>query len=40
MVIPFLLFFAGVFSLGMYLYQSVVEETAFFGLLVGKTPQT
>ena len=40
MLIPFLLFFAGVFCLGMYLYQSVVEETAFFGLLVGSTTQT
>lgn len=40
MVIPFLLFFAGVFCMSMYLYQSVVEETAFFGLLVGKTAQT
>ena len=39
-VIPFLLFFAGVFCLSMYLYQSVVEETAFFGLLVGSTTQT
>ena len=38
-VVPFLLFFAGVFCLGMYLYQSVVEETAFFGLLVGDTAQ-
>ena len=33
--IPFLLFFAGVFCLSMYLFQSVVEETAYFGLLVG-----
>ena len=39
-VIPFLLFFAGVFCLSMYLYQSVVEETAFFGLLVGSSAQT
>lgn len=38
-VIPFLLFFAGVFCLGMYFYQSVLEETAFFGLLVGKSTQ-
>ena len=35
MLIPFLLFFAGVFCLSMYLFQSVVEETAYFGLLVG-----
>ncbi|MBQ6078113.1 MAG: sortase [Clostridia bacterium] len=33
--LPFLLFFAGVFCLSMYLFQSVVEETAYFGLLVG-----
>ncbi len=35
--IPFLLFFAGVFCLSMYLFQSVVEETAYFGLLVGES---
>lgn len=34
-LLPFLLFFAGVFCLSMYLFQSVVEETAYFGLLVG-----
>ena len=39
-IVPFLLFFAGVFCFGMYFYQSVVEETAFFGLLVGDTVQT
>lgn len=33
--LPFLLFFAGVFCFSMYLFQSVVEETAYFGLLVG-----
>jgi LPXTG-site transpeptidase (sortase) family protein len=33
--LPFLLFFVGVFCFGMYLFQSVVEETAYFGLLVG-----
>lgn len=37
MAIPFLLFFAGVFCLSMYLFQSVVEETAYFGLLVGES---
>lgn len=40
LIFPFLLFFAGVFCLGMYGYQSVVEETAFFSLLVGDAPQT
>lgn len=40
MVIPFLLFFAGVFSIGMYLFQSVVEESAYFGLLIGSNTQT
>lgn len=35
LLIPFLLFFAGVFCLSMYLFQSVVEETAYFSLLVG-----
>ena len=35
--IPFLLFFAGVFCLSMFLFQSVVEETAYFGLLVGES---
>ncbi len=40
MLIPFLLFFAGVFCLSMYFYQSAVEETAWFGLLVGDTTQT
>lgn len=35
--LPFLLFFAGVFCVSMYLFQSVVEETAYFGLLVGET---
>lgn len=35
LAIPFLLFFAGVFCLSMYLFQSVVEETAYFSLLVG-----
>ena len=39
LVIPFLLFFAGVFCVGMYLFQSVVEETSYFGLLVGDAPQ-
>lgn len=33
--IPFLLFFAGVFFASMYLFQSVVEETAYFGMIVG-----
>lgn len=33
--IPFILFFIGVFCLSMYLFQSVVEETAYFALLVG-----
>ena len=37
LAIPFLLFFAGVFCLSMYLFQSVVEETAYFGLLVGES---
>ena len=41
MAIPFLLFFAGAFCLSMYLFQSVVEETAYFGLLVGSSePET
>ena len=40
LVLPFLLFFAGVFCLGMYFYQTVVEETAWFGLLVGDAPET
>lgn len=35
--LPFLLFFAGVFCFSMYLFQSVVEETAYFGLLVGSS---
>ncbi|MBQ5992026.1 MAG: sortase [Clostridia bacterium] len=39
MVVPFLLFFAGIFCLSMYLFQSVVEETAYFGLLVGSVSQ-
>ena len=39
-VIPFLLFFAGVFCFGMYFYQSVLEESAYFGLLVGSSTQT
>lgn len=33
--IPFLLIFAGAFFAGMYLFQSVVEETAYFSMLVG-----
>ena len=33
--IPFLLFFIGVFFLSMYLFQTVVEETSYFALLVG-----
>ena len=37
LAIPFLLFFAGVFCLSMYLFQTVVEETAYFGLLVGES---
>lgn len=40
LLIPFLLFFAGVFCLSMYLFQSVVEESAFFRLIVGETTQT
>ena len=40
LVVPFLLFFAGVFCFGMYLFQSVVEESAFFALLVGDATQT
>ena len=36
LLVPFLLFFAGVFFLSMYLYQSVLEETAYFGLIVGE----
>ena len=39
MVVPFLLFFAGIFCLSMYLFQSVIEETAYFGLIVGQTSQ-
>ncbi len=35
--LPFLLFFAGVFCFSMYLFQTAVEETAYFGLLVGET---
>lgn len=39
--IPFLLFFAGVFFASMYLFQSVVEETAYFGMIVGnRTAET
>ena len=38
--IPFLLFFAGVFFASMYLFQSVVEETASFGMLVGRYAET
>ena len=37
MAVPFLLFFAGVFCISMYLFQSTVEQTAYFGLLVGST---
>ena len=40
LTIPFLLFFAGVFCLSMYLYQSVLEETAYFGMIVGDTIPT
>lgn len=40
LTIPFLLFFAGVFCLSMYLFQTVVEETAYFSLLVGRNTQT
>jgi LPXTG-site transpeptidase (sortase) family protein len=36
LAVPFILFFAGVFFLSMYLYQSVVEETAYFSLIVGE----
>lgn len=36
---PFLLFFVGVFFLGMYLFQSVVEETAYFEMIVGSSAQ-
>ena len=36
LLVPFLLFFAGMFFLSMYLYQTVVEETAYFGLIVGE----
>ena len=39
-VIPFLLFFAGVYCFGMYFYQTVLEESAYFGLLVGSSTQT
>lgn len=37
LTVPFLLFFAGVFFLGMYLLHSVVEETAYFGMIVGES---
>ena len=40
LVVPFLLFFAGVFCLSMYFFQSVVEETAWFSLLVGRNTQS
>lgn len=40
LTIPFLLFFAGVFCLSMYLFQTVVEESSYFGLLVGSDRQT
>ena len=40
LTIPFLLFFAGIFCLSMYLFQTVVEESAYFGLLVGRNAQT
>ena len=36
LAVPFILFFAGVFFLSMYLFQSAVEETAWFGLIVGE----
>ena len=39
LLVPFLLFFVGVFFLSMYLYQTAVEETAFFGLVVGERAQ-
>ncbi len=40
LTIPFLLFFAGVFCVSLYLFQSVVEETSYFSLLVGESAPT
>lgn len=35
LLLPFLLFFFGIFFTGIYLFESVVEETAYFSLLFG-----
>lgn len=39
MAAPFLVFFVGIFFLGMYLFQSVIEETAYFEMVVGSSTQ-
>ena len=35
LLLPFLLFFFGIFFTGIYLFESVAEETAYFSLLIG-----
>ena len=37
LLLPFLLFFLGIFFVSIYLFQTVVEETSYFSLLVAKT---
>lgn len=37
LLLPFVLFFFGLFFVSIYLFQTVVEETAYFSLLVGDT---
>lgn len=38
LLLPFLLFLAGMFFVGIYLFRTVVEETAYFSLLVADAP--
>ncbi len=37
LLLPFLLFFFGIFFTGIYLFESVAEETAYFSLLIGES---
>ncbi len=37
LLLPFALFFCGIFFVSIYLFQTVIEETSYFSLLVGDT---
>jgi Sortase (surface protein transpeptidase) len=37
LLLPFLLFFSALFFLSIYVFQTVVEETAYFPMIVGNT---